>query len=217
MIAASKLEELLQVNPPERLIHQKSRKEGENDPWLVFHSSGTTGKSRRSYSFGFERASFDCIRFLSYPKSITYTDRMMAIPAVAARLMGDEKTCLHHDTSKRWCAPLRMIHVHQTEDVPWTLDCSCRNSHSFTVCRNAYGSTYEYFHSHSYGPLSINSSKELSSNVRPISRIDSTEAGAYFSKTPSRRRKTGITSNSHQRRRLIRSTTRNSTRIGIYP
>ena len=43
-IDAIKLEELLQPLTAEPIKYTKSWEEGKDDPWLVFHTSGTTGE-----------------------------------------------------------------------------------------------------------------------------------------------------------------------------
>ena len=44
IVAAPELEELLQDKLAEPFTYSKSWEEGKDDPWLVFHTSGTTGK-----------------------------------------------------------------------------------------------------------------------------------------------------------------------------
>lgn len=49
IVVAPELEELLQDKQSKPFVYQKSWKEGKDDPWLVFHTSGTTGKSKPSH------------------------------------------------------------------------------------------------------------------------------------------------------------------------
>lgn len=74
--------------------------------WL-FHTSGTTGNHRKTY---FRRPASQYF-VTGYPKPITYTHKMMAIPDMAANLAGDGETNMHHYAFKRWYTPLPMIHV----------------------------------------------------------------------------------------------------------
>lgn len=46
-IQAPKLEELLQEKQADSFFYPKSWEEGKDDPWLVFHTSGTTGVQRQ--------------------------------------------------------------------------------------------------------------------------------------------------------------------------
>lgn len=47
IITGPELEELLQDKQAEPFLYRKSWEEGKDDPWLTFHTSGTTGKQRR--------------------------------------------------------------------------------------------------------------------------------------------------------------------------
>lgn len=49
IVAAPALEDLLQDKPAEQFKYQKSWEEARDDPWLVFHTSGTTGMPRFSF------------------------------------------------------------------------------------------------------------------------------------------------------------------------
>lgn len=44
IVGAPKLESLLQVKLAQAYVYSKSWAEGRDDPWSVFHTSGTTGK-----------------------------------------------------------------------------------------------------------------------------------------------------------------------------
>src|SRR3954466_9537082 len=58
IIAGPGLEELLQDNQAEPFVYRKSWEEGKEDPWLTFHTAGTTGKQRRSHGFPSGRSCF---------------------------------------------------------------------------------------------------------------------------------------------------------------
>ncbi|KAJ5759629.1 hypothetical protein N7520_006785 [Penicillium odoratum] len=62
--------------------------EGKDDPWLVFHTSGTTGN----------------------PKPVTYSHQMMAGVEVAASLPDIEETHIHQYAQRRWYTPLPSLH-----------------------------------------------------------------------------------------------------------
>ena len=42
-VTAPEPEELMRDTPATPILYEKSWKEGKTDPWLVFHTSGTTG------------------------------------------------------------------------------------------------------------------------------------------------------------------------------
>jgi len=45
VVVAPELKDLLQDQQAEPFVYPKTWEEGKDDPWLVFHTSGTTGKS----------------------------------------------------------------------------------------------------------------------------------------------------------------------------
>lgn len=50
-VAAPGLYQLLNNEPAELVTYDKSWQDGKDDPWLVFHTSGTTGLSKRCAPF----------------------------------------------------------------------------------------------------------------------------------------------------------------------
>lgn len=44
-VHAPELDELLNEDPADSVEYQKSWEDGKDDPWLIFHTSGTTGSS----------------------------------------------------------------------------------------------------------------------------------------------------------------------------
>ncbi|KAJ5668962.1 hypothetical protein N7462_010032 [Penicillium macrosclerotiorum] len=68
--------------------YSKSWEEGKDDPWLVFHTSGTTGN----------------------PKPITYTHEMMAGVDAAASRSDIEECVIHQFAQQRWYSPLPSLH-----------------------------------------------------------------------------------------------------------
>ncbi|KAL2789358.1 hypothetical protein BJX66DRAFT_339351 [Aspergillus keveii] len=72
----------------ETVNYSKTWKEGKDDPWLVYHTSGTTGN----------------------PKPVTYTHYMMAGVDIAASVPGEEESFLHQFANTRWFTPLPSMH-----------------------------------------------------------------------------------------------------------
>ncbi|EEH07240.1 ochratoxin A non-ribosomal peptide synthetase [Histoplasma capsulatum G186AR] len=70
------------------VIYSKTWDEGKGDPWLVFHTSGTTGN----------------------PKAIRYTQQMMTTFDTAASLPELELNVAHHWTRQRLYTPLPALH-----------------------------------------------------------------------------------------------------------
>jgi acyl-coenzyme A synthetase/AMP-(fatty) acid ligase len=50
-VTAPELDELFQETEAEPYVYNKSWEEGKDDPWLVFHTSGTTGQSNQGVEF----------------------------------------------------------------------------------------------------------------------------------------------------------------------
>ncbi|KAE8151841.1 putative AMP-binding enzyme [Aspergillus avenaceus] len=82
-------EEFLKDEEPSPVVYGKTWEEGKDDPWLVFHTSGTTGN----------------------PKPITYTHQMMAGADVAASLPDIEESYHHQYAQRRWYTPLPSLHL----------------------------------------------------------------------------------------------------------
>lgn len=82
----------------------------KNDPWLVFHTSGTTGKIPKS-----RLALRHNTESTGLPKLITYTHGMMA-SLEAEKLMPDssDETMTDHFAQRRWYTPLPSLHVSST-------------------------------------------------------------------------------------------------------
>ncbi|KAB8223973.1 putative AMP-binding enzyme [Aspergillus novoparasiticus] len=82
------IEEFLRDDAASPVVYGKTWDEGKDDPWLVFHTSGTTGN----------------------PKPITYTHQMMAGADTAASLPDIEETHIHQYAQRRWYTPLPSLH-----------------------------------------------------------------------------------------------------------
>ncbi|MCJ1312470.1 hypothetical protein MMC25_006144 [Agyrium rufum] len=211
-VASPELEGLLRDEPAEPFVYRKSWKEGKDDPWLVFHTSGTTGNSTANDTSKDRLINDD---LSGYPKPITYTHRMMAIPDMAARLAGDEETHLHHYVFKRWYTPLPLIRfvgmlmvlsMGTSTHTVLALGPSTPPSPEMildilkfgkvdsallapvtidTLCRDVSGlaALRSLQYIHYAGaPLGVNSGKKPAASVRLIPCIGSTEVGGYFLK-----------------------------------
>ena len=105
-IEAPDLDELLRDDPAEPVVYEKSWTEARDDPWLVFHSSGTTGRSWLK-SKGFPQIN----DILGRPKPITYTHQMMVMQDKFAGLRDLAESNIHQWAFKRWYTPLPALHV----------------------------------------------------------------------------------------------------------
>lgn len=89
VIAVPDIEEFVQDRPAVPYTYPKTWDEGKDDPWLVFHTSGTT----------------------SNPRPVTYAQRMMASTDIVASL-SNVKECLGNQIAdSRWHTPLPSLHV----------------------------------------------------------------------------------------------------------
>ncbi|KAJ9193335.1 hypothetical protein DTO164E3_1939 [Paecilomyces variotii] len=175
----------------ELVTYSKTWDEGKDDPWLVFHTSGTTG----------------------HPKPITYTHRMMATPDTAQTLPDIEESHLHQYAQRRWYTPLPSLHfvgmmmslcmtsfVHMTGVIgppglpspevvmdilrfgrvdgalltPALIDQLCLSPAGVQALREL-----KYIH-YAGAPLSAKSADLLTPYVQVVPCIGSTEAGGYF-------------------------------------
>ncbi|RLL96294.1 hypothetical protein CFD26_100885 [Aspergillus turcosus] len=192
-ITAPELDSLLQETAAEPYVYPKSWEEGKNDPWLVVHTSGTTG----------------------YPKPITYTNEMAAAFDVAASLPDIDEGLVHHAPMRRWYTPLPSLHLvgmmlilsmttygHATMVVgppappspdtvvdilkygradtallpPSLIDQMCLNDRALSALRNLRLISY------AGAPLSRKSGDLLAPHVQLVPTIGSTEVGGYFTK-----------------------------------
>ncbi|KAE8144949.1 AMP-binding enzyme [Aspergillus avenaceus] len=69
-------------------VYEKSWDDGKDDPWIVFHTSGTTG----------------------HPKAITYTHSMLATIDTAASLPDLEYWHIHQYAQRRWYTAFPSLH-----------------------------------------------------------------------------------------------------------
>ncbi|KAJ5718941.1 hypothetical protein N7493_007396 [Penicillium malachiteum] len=87
-ITVPALDHFLNETEASPVNYPKSWAEGKDDPWLVFHTSGTTGN----------------------PKPIIYSHQMMAGADVAASFPAIEETHIHQYAQRRWYTPLPSLH-----------------------------------------------------------------------------------------------------------
>ncbi|PKX89842.1 putative AMP-binding enzyme [Aspergillus novofumigatus IBT 16806] len=190
-ITAPEPDSLLQESPAKPYVYPKSWEEGKNDPWLVAHTSGTTG----------------------FPKPVTYTHQMMASFDVAAALPDIDEFLLHHAPGRRWYTPLPSLHLvgmmmvlsvptyaHATLVVgppappsadtvvdifqygrvdcalltPALIDEMCLNDRALSALRSLQLVSY------GGAPLSRKSGDLLAPYVQLVPAIGSTESGGYF-------------------------------------
>ncbi|OOG00366.1 hypothetical protein ASPCADRAFT_158331 [Aspergillus carbonarius ITEM 5010] len=171
--------------------YSKTWEEGKADPWLVFHTSGTTGN----------------------PKPVTYTHEMMAGADVVASLPDTGETQIHHYAQQRCYTPLPSLHfvgmalslsmttfIHMTAVLgpsspptpalipsilhhgratvamlpPSLIDALCLTPSGLQSLRDL-----KYLH-FAGAPLSAQTASLLLPHVPVIPGVGSTEAGGYF-------------------------------------
>ncbi|CAI7665550.1 unnamed protein product [Penicillium pancosmium] len=89
VITVPDLSVFLNEDTAPKYTYSKSWEEAKDDPWVVFHTSGTTG----------------------YPKPLTYTQYMMAMPGVVASIPGMEECWVGRYSNKRLYTPLPSLHL----------------------------------------------------------------------------------------------------------
>ncbi|KAL8668541.1 MAG: hypothetical protein Q9168_006833 [Polycauliona sp. 1 TL-2023] len=89
VITAPELQDLLHEDDAPSYAYTKSWEGAKHDPWVIFHTSGTTG----------------------LPKPIVYTNMMMtSIDAARTMPDPDEVTIMDHYAGRRWYTPLPSLH-----------------------------------------------------------------------------------------------------------
>ncbi|RAL13440.1 AMP-binding enzyme [Aspergillus homomorphus CBS 101889] len=83
------LEEFLKEEEAEPVTYSKTWDEGKDDPWLAFHTSGTTGN----------------------PKPVVYTHRMLAAIDMIAASPNIKQSMIHHAALHRLFTPIPSLHV----------------------------------------------------------------------------------------------------------
>lgn len=106
-------EEFLKDDEAPPVVYSKSWDEGKDDPWLVFHTSGTTG----SYIYVDPNSLSPIVEAIltsltiGNPKPITYTQEMIAYVDAVASLPDIEESHIHQHAQRRWYTPLPSLHV----------------------------------------------------------------------------------------------------------
>ncbi|OQE20888.1 hypothetical protein PENFLA_c015G05828 [Penicillium flavigenum] len=88
-ITVPEIDEFMKETEAPIYTYPKSWEEGKDDPWLVFHTSGTTG----------------------YPKPLTYTHEMMGVADMVAATPDLEQCFAHHFAKERLYTPLPSLHL----------------------------------------------------------------------------------------------------------
>ncbi|KAK5097631.1 hypothetical protein LTR70_000656 [Exophiala xenobiotica] len=186
------LTDFLKAEPAEPVPYTKTWAEGKNDPWLCFHTSGTTG----------------------YPKVIVHTQHMFAQPDIAAGLTDSGEAMFSHFAGLRWFLPMPMLHyvgmlltlsaatflgtvpvllpanatpsfsvvkqillnthVDGALLVPALIDALMAEPDAFELLKSLKAVHY------AGAPLSVTAGRVLAPHVQIVPAIGSTEAGAYY-------------------------------------
>ncbi|KAL8978547.1 MAG: hypothetical protein Q9177_006376, partial [Variospora cf. flavescens] len=94
VVVAPEVAELLAEGPSPPYAYTKSWEEAKDDPWIIFHTSGTTG----------------------LPKPITYTNMMMTYYDAAQTMPGHNAgTVMDQYSNSRYYAPLPSLYVRQQD------------------------------------------------------------------------------------------------------
>ncbi|KAL8829946.1 MAG: hypothetical protein Q9191_001718 [Dirinaria sp. TL-2023a] len=167
IIDAIQLDELLQPMIAEPVTYTKSWEEGKDDPWLVFHTSGTTGGMMAipDIAAGLQDIAETHIHH--------YALRRWYVPLP-----------MLHDYPV--AEPLTSVVVKSVLDngnvdgallVPALIDSMCLDAGALAALRKL-----KYIH-YVGAPLNVDTGTKLSLYVRIVPSIGSTEAGGYFIKT----------------------------------
>lgn len=88
--------------------YEKSWEEAKNDPWIVFHTSGTTGQ----WHLGSVERNHVSNACSGLPKPIIYTNLMMtSLDATMIMPEATQELQTHHYIDERWYSPLPSLHV----------------------------------------------------------------------------------------------------------
>lgn len=201
------LTHFLKAEPAEPVPYTKTWADGKDDPWLCFHTSGTTG----------------------HPKVIVHTQHMFAQPDIPAGLTDSSEAASSHFAGFRWFLLMPMLHyvgmlltlsaapflgtipvllpanaapllpvvktimkntnVDGVLLVPALIDALIADPDAFPLLKNLNAVHY------AGAPLSITAGRALAPHVQIVPAIGSTDAGAYYAETVNpRAQRTGITS-----------------------
>jgi hypothetical protein len=119
VITVPDLEDFMQESESVPFTYPESWEAGQHDPWLVFHTSGTTGWS--SWLCSIMKLLSSCPCCIGNPKPITMTQRMMAASDRAVVAAGADPGIGDHFALRRWYTPLPSLHVSaSTPNIPDT-------------------------------------------------------------------------------------------------
>jgi acyl-coenzyme A synthetase/AMP-(fatty) acid ligase len=106
VITVPEIDEFMKETEAPTYTYPKPWEEGKDDPWLVFHTSGTTGSTFLHVPWN---------RLITgragYPKPLTYTHEMMAVADMVAATPDLEHCFAHHFAKERLYTPLPSLHV----------------------------------------------------------------------------------------------------------
>jgi len=89
--------------------YQKSWEQARLDPWIIFHTSGTTGKKCHAT---FDFASWNLLtRTKGLPTPVTCTNGILTSWDVAETMPHEQETNSEHFRNDRWYTPLPTLHV----------------------------------------------------------------------------------------------------------
>ncbi|KAF7865939.1 hypothetical protein EAF04_006103 [Stromatinia cepivora] len=185
IVAAPALEDLLQDKVAEQFIYGKSWEEGKDDPWLTFHTSGTTAakltgdEETHLHHYTFKRwyTPLPMIHFVGMLMVLSMTTFIHMVVVLGPSKLPSPETLIDI---------LKFGRVDGALLVPAAIDALCRDPSGLAALRSL-----QYIH-YAGAPLDINSGRKLSSDVRLIPCIGSTEdyiefntnAGAEFKPRP---------------------------------
>ncbi|OJI91484.1 hypothetical protein ASPTUDRAFT_112794 [Aspergillus tubingensis CBS 134.48] len=190
-ITVPDIEAFMKEAEAEPVNYSKTFEEGKADPWLVFHTSGTTGN----------------------PKPVTYTHEMMAGADIVASLPDIGETQIHHYAQRRCYTPLPSLHfvgmalslsmttfIHMTAVIgpptpptPSTIISLLKHGNittamfppslidALTLTPEGLSALHSLHYIHYAGaPLSRKTASLLLPHVPIIPGVGSTESGGYF-------------------------------------
>lgn len=106
-ITAPELAEIMQETEATPYNYPKSWEDGADDPWFVFHTSGTTGLLVLCLPLAEMRLTI----FIGNPKPVTWTQGMLAVADRMASVPDAEPSIIDHFALRRWYTPLPALHV----------------------------------------------------------------------------------------------------------
>lgn len=106
-IAAPELGDIMQETEATPYNYPKSWGDGVDDPWLVFHTSGTTGRLTSCLP----QAQVRLITTTGNPKPVTLTQKMLAVSDRTASMPDLQPSIFDQLALRKWYTPLHVVHV----------------------------------------------------------------------------------------------------------